>query len=153
MRKFFSMLNKIEYFIIISSFFVLLIVAFLQVFSRLLIHKPLAWTEEASRYLFIFNVLLASVVVTKRDENFKVDFVYEKFGKNGKKLLDIVGLIIIMLFSLILIVYGLELIRTGGNRISPSLGLSMEIVYLPIPIIGILNFIHIFEKILNKKEG
>lgn len=153
MRKFFSMLNKIEYFIITSSFFVLLFVAFLQVFSRLLIHKPLAWTEEASRYLFIFNVLLASVVVTKRDENFKVDFVYEKFGKNGKKLLDIVGLIIIMLFSLILIVYGLELIRTGGNRISPSLGLSMKMVYLPIPIIVFLNFIHIFEKIINKKEG
>lgn len=152
MKRLFSTLNKIETYIVTISLTLLLIVSFLQVFSRMVLNAPLAWTEEASRYLFIFNVLFSSVVVTRRDENFKVDFVYEKLNDNTKKIFDLISVLIVVAFSIILVVFGFDLVNTGGGRVSPSLGLPMSVVYMPIPLTGILNLFHVLEKISSKRS-
>lgn len=152
MKRFFNILNKSETYIVTISLTLLLIISFLQVFSRMVLNAPLAWTEEASRYLFIFNVLFSSVIVTRRDENFKVDFVYDKLNDKTKKIFDLISILIVIAFSIVLVVFGFDLVNTGSGRVSPSLGLPMSVVYMPIPLTGILNIVHVLEKISNKRS-
>ena len=57
------------------------IVGFLQVFFRVFLKNPLAWSEEACRYLFIWSMMLGAILVAAENGHFRVDFLVSKLPK------------------------------------------------------------------------
>ena len=51
----------------------LVVLVFTQVLVRYLTYQPLAWTEEAARYIFIWLCLLGAAVAARRGQHFVVD--------------------------------------------------------------------------------
>ena len=149
MYKLFKTVRKIEKFLIITTSILLVITAFLQVFSRSVLKNPITWTEEASRYLFIWNVFFSSVVVMSMEDHFKVDFIYEKLNNKMKSIVYIFSMIIIFIFSLLILYYGIEIFLKASNRVTPSLGIPMSYIYIPNPIFGLLSIFHLFEKVFK----
>lgn len=157
MGTFFKAIHKAEKLILIILMVALTIISFLQVFFRLVVHDPLAWSEEASRYLFVWATFFGAVVVLSKNEHFKIDFVVELFPKKAQKYFIYFSYLCVAIFSYILIFYGFALQQSASSQLSPALRLNMMWVYSIIPITGVLMLLHlielIYKDITKKKEA
>lgn len=148
-NTFFNILKKLEKYSLMILMIAFTIISFLQVVFRLVLQQPLAWSEEASRYLFVWSTFLGAVVVLTKDEHFKIDFIIELFPKSFKKLFIYFTYLCIVAFTIVLIKYGVELQQAASNQLSPALRLNMSWVYVIIPISGVLMLVHLVEFIYN----
>lgn len=134
----------------ILSFILLISVIFLQVFARFFLPKSPAWTEEVSRFLFIYSVMSAAPLALKKGEYVKVDLILNKFNNKSKKILNIVSLILITIFSFIIAYEGLTFGTLGIGQTSPAMGLSMHIPYFSISFAGV--FLTFYGILLIRNE-
>ncbi|WP_249870507.1 TRAP transporter small permease [Oceanobacillus saliphilus] len=56
-------------------FILFFIVVIMQVFFRFVLSMPLTWSEEASRYLNLWSVLLGAVLAVKHKDHLRVDLI------------------------------------------------------------------------------
>ncbi|WP_339226970.1 TRAP transporter small permease [Oceanobacillus sp. FSL K6-2867] len=56
-------------------FILFFIVVILQVFFRFVLNMPLTWSEEASRYLNLWSVLLGAALAVKYKDHLRVDLI------------------------------------------------------------------------------
>ncbi|NLZ54129.1 MAG: TRAP transporter small permease [Thermoanaerobacteraceae bacterium] len=149
MDAFFKYLKSIEKAIIVIATAAMAIVTFMQVVFRVVLNNPLAWSEEVSRYLFICIVLFGGALAVANNEHFKMDFLYTAVPKKYKKLLNLISCLAMIIFALIMIIYGGKLMKSVITQLSPALRISMAIPYSVLPISGLLILIHIVELIVS----
>ena len=123
-----------------------------QVFSRYILSSPSSFTDELARYLMIWLGVLGAAYVSGKNGHVAIDLVPSKLsGKAQKQFKRVVGILII-LFSLTALVIGgsrLVYITYVLEQYSPALQLPLAIVYLILPISGILI---IYYKLLDLKK-
>ncbi|WP_067725896.1 TRAP transporter small permease [Oceanobacillus damuensis] len=56
-------------------FILFFIVVILQIFFRFVLNMPLTWSEEASRYLNLWSVLLGAALAVKYKDHLRVDLI------------------------------------------------------------------------------
>jgi TRAP-type C4-dicarboxylate transport system permease small subunit len=61
--------------IVATAMAMLVVIVFSQVVLRCLTYQPLAWTEEAARYIFIWLCLLGAAAAARRGQHFAVEFL------------------------------------------------------------------------------
>ena len=123
-----------------------------QVFSRYILSSPSSFTDELARYLMIWLGVLGAAYVSGKNGHVAIDLIPSKMSdKAQKRFKRIVGIMII-LFSLAALVIGgsrLVYITYVLEQYSPALQLPLAIVYLILPISGILI---IYYKLLDLKK-
>ena len=124
-------------------------VTFLQVIFRVFLDNPLAWSEELSRYLFVWIVFIGGAWAVSGDAHFKMDFLTTVVPDKYKKVLDIFSSICMIAFALIMVVYGWRLAMSVNTQLSPALRVKMTIPYSALPISGLLIIIHAVELIIS----
>lgn len=145
MDSIFRILRKLETTVLIILMMALTTVSFLQVLFRVAFSNPLAWSEEASRYLFVWVTFLGAVIVLSAWEHFNIDFITDLLPKNIKKVVTYISYICVGAFAFILIKYGFELQEAASTQMTPALRINMSWVYSIIPISGILMIVHLLE--------
>ncbi|RKJ03828.1 TRAP transporter small permease [bacterium D16-54] len=149
MNKFFRILRKTETIITVISMIAFTIVGFLQVFFRVFLKSPLAWSEEACRYLFIWSMMLGAILVAAENGHFRVDFLVSKLPDPLQRITTGLSCLLMAVFSLLIIYYGYKLMMSNTTRVSPALGIRMMYIYLIFPINGILVLLHLAEGIVK----
>lgn len=100
-----------------------------QVVSRYVFNSPLTWTEETSRYCFIWVSMLGAWLTLRRRKHMKFDMLETSLkGKIAiihKLTIDIA----IFIYLVILLVACYRLLPIVAGQTSPSLGISMAIPY------------------------
>jgi len=133
--------RKVLFVVVSSMFGLLVIVAFSQVVLRFVFGDPPSWTEELTRYLQVWIVLLTSSICIKEGAHLMVDYLVHYLPFHLKKILKLIVMFLIMVFVSVLIVYGTKMIILIGFPSSPALHLRMGIVYLVFPVAGILMWL------------
>jgi TRAP-type transport system small permease protein len=87
------------------------------------------WTEEVSRYLFIFSVALGAPLTMERREFVRVDIVLFLMPDRFKKIYDAVIYAVIGAFSILLMFIAYDFALIGQNRMSATLPLSMMYIH------------------------
>lgn len=105
-----------------------------QVVFRYLFHDPLIWSEEASRYLFIWSVMLAAALGIKRGAHIGFDLLLEHLSGNFKKVILLVNNLLIGFFSVYLLIYGIGLVQFSGAQQAMTFKLLLSYVYLAVPV-------------------
>jgi len=131
--------------------FVMTLVVTIQILSRYIFSAPLGWSEEVTRYLFIYMVFLSASVGIRTHLHIGVDILTDYLSSNSKKLLELIVNIIIVLFLLIVTYYGSILSIINMNQLSPSLGMPIGLFYAAIPIGSILGILFTIESIFKRK--
>lgn len=149
MEKFFKGLRKVETVLAVIAMVAFTVVAFLQVFFRVFLHAPLAWSEELCKFCFIWCMYLGSILVSADEEHFTVDFFTKLMPPVVQAVLRYLSYALIALFSFILIKYGWGLVATNMNRVSPALSVHMGYIYTIFPLNGVLVLVHVIERIYH----
>jgi TRAP-type C4-dicarboxylate transport system permease small subunit len=127
------------------------------VFTRYLIGAQSPWTEELARFLLIWIGLLGAAYVAGQNKHLAIDLLSSRLEGKSKRLLQrAINLIILFFVVTALFIGGLRLVYITYKlgQASAALQLPLSVVYLIIPISGLLV---VFYKIadwqnLNKAQ-
>ncbi|MDT0642751.1 TRAP transporter small permease [Zunongwangia sp. F363] len=126
-----------------------------QVFSRYVMQSPSSVTEELARYLLIWIGILGAAYAAGQQAHLSINLLEEKLNPQNRKRLKIaINLLIIFFCITVLIIGGGNLVYVSydlGQR-SAALEVPLYIVYLVIPLSGLLIIIYKINEILNPQK-
>ena len=141
-----------------ASFLVMVVLTCWQVFTRYILGKPSSWSEELVSYMFAWMSLLGAPIVTSDRGHMNIPILVELAGPGPQKLLNCLGEIIALLFSLVILAFGgVQIARLAMGQMTSSLGVPIGVFYVVLPLCGVLNMfftlLNIVEILSGKKEA
>ncbi|WP_300002526.1 TRAP transporter small permease [uncultured Cedecea sp.] len=154
MNKLIIILNKVLSLFCISLSSVLVLSVAWQVFSRYVLNNPSTFTDEMSRFLFIWVGLMGAAYTMGQKRHLAIDLLPMALEKSPLKLnnLNIIINLLSISFAFIIMIYGggnlmLNTLETG--QISPVLGIEMGLVYAAIPLSGLFMAVYIIRDLIE----
>lgn len=160
MRKITESINKVVGYILSFLLTVMVMDVIWQVFTRFVLKHPSSYTEELAGFLLIWIGLLGAGYAFYMRAHLGIDILTHRFRGLKRRIVEITVNGCVLLFAFFVFILGgirLVLLTLTLNQISPALGIKMGVVYLVIPLSGILFFIYaagfIFEAFLSQSTG
>lgn len=153
MKKLTILVNQLLSVFSVFLYVVLICCVVWQVLSRYVLGTPSVATDELARFLFMWVGLIGAAYATGLKRHLAIDLLLLKVGGKKKKVLEIVILTTMLFFATFILVYGgagLAWDTHLSGQISPSLGIDMGLVYLCIPISGLLMMFYILMDLIEK---
>ncbi|HKJ98698.1 MAG TPA: TRAP transporter small permease [Desulfotignum sp.] len=127
------------------SFFVILL--FFQVIMRTVFQNSLAWSEEASRFAFVWFAFLGASYAARLGAHNRVTFQFKLFPKIVGDVSQLIADGIWLVFNAIMTVKSIEVIRDMMEYpfYSPALDIPMQYIYMLFPFTFILMSIRIIQ--------
>jgi TRAP-type C4-dicarboxylate transport system permease small subunit len=110
-------------------------ISFIAVIFRYVFNNSLTWSEELTRYMFIWIVFLGAAVSVRQRANIAIDLFTGRVGPRGERLLTIIERAATIAFALLVVVPGWTFVRIGMSNLSPALEIPMGVVYAA-PVVG-----------------
>ncbi len=124
-----------------------------QVATRYLVGTPSSFTDELARYLMIWLGLLGAAYVSGKNMHVAIDILPSKASLPVQRRIKIFVSIVLIIFALAaLVIGGLRLVYISyilGQK-SPALQIPLALVYLVIPISGLLIIYYKMLDLLKK---
>ena len=124
-----------------------------QVCSRFILGSPSSFTDELARYLMIWIGILGAAYVAGQQLHVAIDVFPKRLSGSAQKKLKQLVAILIILFCLSAMVIGgsrLVYITHVLDQKSPALQVPLSVVYLVIPLSGLLIIYYKVSDLLNK---
>jgi len=118
------------------------VVVLLQVVMRYLFAQPNPWSEEVSRFCFIWLSLLGASLAVEKRSHFRFDQVVRKLAPRVRRVVEVGAGAVVLLFALLLIGTGIALMDLTMGERSAALNLPVALVYAAAPVSGALMVIH-----------
>lgn len=148
--------KHVEEFLLVITMVIMVLLIFFQAFSRYFLGFSLSWGSELAIYLHIWQIWLGASLGIRLSEHVRIDVFVNLLKGKVKFVVNVLASSIWFLFALFLAyegsLYVMELL--GSNQTSPTLGIQMGLIYLVIPISGLLMCIRLIQHIylLYSKE-
>ena len=117
-------------------------VVLLQVLMRYLFAQPNPWSEEVSRFCFIWLSLLGASLAVEHRAHFRFEQVTKKLAPRARRVVEAGARVTVLIFSLLLIGTGIALVDLTAGERSPALNLPVALVYAAAPVSGVLMVVH-----------
>ena len=118
------------------------------VFMRYVMNDPLQWPEPASVILMVFFSFVGGAAVYRANQQIAVEALMKAVNPPSRAAMQWGVHACMLLVAGFMLFYGAHLCYvTRGNTIAEFPSLSTGVVYLPIPIGGLLTLLFIAEKI------
>jgi TRAP-type C4-dicarboxylate transport system permease small subunit len=109
----------------------------LGVFFRYVLGASLTWYDEFASYLLVWLTFYGSVVASFRKRHIGFEVVIEKFTPGVRRFFDFIAECFVLVFQVVLLYYGWELIQKMGDDRTVSLPwVKMGWIYSVLPIAG-----------------
>jgi len=141
MKRVLSFFASIEDYIAPVFLFIMCVTVGVQILFRIVIHKPLLYTEEIARFSYIWCVYLCIAMGEKYEEHFCVD-IFVKFlkGKPNQILYVIEKAIGCIIFG-VMFYWSIKFWSFQRINKSPAFGISMSFVAAAMCVGFFLSFI------------
>lgn len=134
MKVFLKQLDKIEEYILLITFPLMLLFIFSATMTRFFDIGTFTWGEEAARYLMIWAAFSGISLGFKKNSHLGLSFFVKKFPSKFQKFFYFVRAFFIILFGVLVSYFSSILISTqiANRQLSPSLGIPLWVVYFSI---------------------
>jgi C4-dicarboxylate transporter DctQ subunit len=129
--------------------FAICIVAVIKVASRYLFRDPSSWAEEICTYLFVWMSFVGAALALKKHEHFAIEILVDKLNVKTAGTTRILTTFFVIVFSCIVIWYGLRLTMNGWHVVTPATEIPRSIPYAAVPFGGILMLIRSIEYLIE----
>ena len=113
------------------------------------IGMPVNWAQDVSLLAFGWLTFIGSDIIIKSGGLIRIDMLSNRFPKAAQKTLMLVFDVFMLLFLLILIVYGFLLVSQSWNRTFNTLKMSYAWCTLAVPVGSLLMFFSMIGKMLG----
>ena len=134
-------------------FWTLLIIVFIQFFSRYVLNSSLSWTEEIARYLLILLGFVGSVTCIRKRSHIYLEFFYRFLPPAVVKWIVIIVSFINVAFFTYAGILSIELARRTHHQSMTSIDLPKGIIYwivaascFAMALVALWDFISLFRK-------
>ena len=126
-------------------------VTFLQVLFRYGLDSSLSWSEEFSRYAFIWAIFLGSGSAARRGLHMAVDLLRDALARGYRRLLEafiaLVGIVFFAVFG-----YAAYLLTDNAiGQISTALQIPIALIYVSAPIGAALTIVHLVNGVIQAR--
>lgn len=136
--------------LLVLSMVALLVPVTLQIVSRYTALVPsYIWTEEMARFLFIWTIMIGSMVGVREAKHFEVD-VWPNLPRRLEALVRIVARIGILVMAFVFIWAGIEFTRFAWNRTSELADLPLWLIHVAWPVAGVTWLVFAVEQIWDE---
>lgn len=101
---------KIENYVCIITFVVMLVLAFVNVVSRFALHMSMSFTEEIVTSLFVLASLSGSSIAVRGKAHLGLDFFTGYLPANVQRILEVLAIILALVFCGIILYYGILMV-------------------------------------------
>lgn len=152
-----NILSRLLELLTIVIFSSLVIVVIIQITGRYT-QFTFVWTEELSRYLFIYAIAFSAPIAMEKREYVRVDLLLGVLPDKIRKYYDALIYLVIGLFSLFLIRYAYEFALLSQGQSSATLRIEMFYINLSMVVtfifLALYSFLNIYAVLkLDQKEG
>lgn len=136
--------------ICVSLFALLVLLVVWQVFTRLVLGQPSAWTGEAAQATFVWVSLIGIAIAVGEKADVIMDFLVERLPVALQRYADIVAYLATLAFVLYVMVFGgFQQSALAWGQLNPLLPLTQGQLYLALPISGVLLSIYLLIHIVG----
>lgn len=126
----------------------IVLIMFFQVFFRYVLNNSLTWSEEITRFLFIWVVFLGTALNIRDKWNIGVDVLVGILPRSFARSFHLLDLLFVLGFLIFLAVGGFIWMYYSGGSYSSALGLPLNLVlYGALPVTAVLGCHYTFIRI------
>jgi TRAP-type transport system small permease protein len=136
-RRVIALYHQLLTWLMVGTVAVLIVPVTLQIIARYTALIPSwIWTEELSRFLFIWMVMLGAMIGVREATHFEVD-VWPDLKPRAAALLRIVSNVFVLVFALVFTWWGWQFVQFGWNQTSELADLPMVYIFAAWPVAGV----------------
>lgn len=140
-------LDKLMSFLCVVVFIAMVLLTAYQVTSRYVFKSPSSISETLTRYLFVWLIIISATYVFGQRDHICITALKGTFSPKMQKIASIFSECIIIIFSVLIMIYGGGVIsKINMLQYDSMLNIPMGLIYSIIPICGVLI---IFYSIIN----
>ena len=129
--------DKLEEVVLCLSLVATTLIIFMQIIMRSVFNSSLTWSEELTRYIFIWQIWLGVSIAQKQKQHIRVELLFSIFkSEKFKDVIEIIATLIMIAFNIFLIYYGIEVVMQMISRgnLSGAMRMPMWYVFLSLPV-------------------
>lgn len=122
--------------LLVGSVFLIgmVLVVLTQIYYRFVLQKPLSWSEEIARGLFIWTAVIGAAIAMDEKLHTNLTVFFDKFPPKVRFIVASATHILTIIFFAVVFVYGLKLTIVAHRNTSPALKWPMSYFYASAPI-------------------
>ncbi len=128
---------------------VMTLVVFLQVVFRYALGRPLDWSEELARYLFVWLSVLGAALAVQKGGHFGLEFFRHLLPGPGKRFIRVLIHFLMAIVVLVILFQGITLVQMTRQQESPAMSISMAWAYASLPTGAGLMAVHLLVALLK----
>ncbi|HEY4138272.1 MAG TPA: TRAP transporter small permease [Casimicrobiaceae bacterium] len=105
-----------------------------QVVLRYAFDRPLVWSDELARYLFVWCAFLGWIIAARRRSHLAISVLADRCGTHGRALFGLVASTAAFAFAVLLLFYGIRITARNLDIGTVALFFSFGIVYAIVPL-------------------
>ncbi len=119
--------DYLEEFILVIFLLAMVLIMGLQVFCRYVLSMSLSWSEEITRYLFIWSGFLSVSYCSKRCLSIKIEQFVAMFSRRGRAIFKVINHTFEFIFFIYMIpfAYSYMMSAVKSGQVSPACGIPM----------------------------
>lgn len=114
---------------------------------------PVVWSDEVAQALFVWLALLAADLTLQRAGHFRIDLLAGLLPPRARFLLELAIKLVIAVLLVLLVYYGLALVRLSDPRPLPMTGVPSSYAAAALPVAYALMVVTVVEQILRHLRG
>jgi TRAP-type transport system small permease protein len=136
MRRLIEAYHRLLTWLMVATVAILVVPVSLQIVARYTQLIPsYIWTEEMSRFLFIWMIMLGAMIGVREGTHFEVD-VWPELGRRANAALRIVSHLFVLVFALVFLYWGIKFVEFGWYQESELAELPMPFIFIAWPLAG-----------------
>lgn len=150
-KKIDKVLRTVEKVMIEVLFFVMILVVLAAVLNRMTVNRQMAWSDEFSRYVFIWMTFIAAAYASGEKAHIGVTALLDILPHKIQHVVEVLLYFLCLVFSAAIFVYSIRIMQTqiAFGQLSPSLRLPMQYAYLGMTIGSGFMALHYILHIIN----
>ena len=122
--------DNLEEGIMVALLCCMVFIMIVQIFCRYVLDMSLSWSEEVTRYLFVWSAFMSVSLCTKLTINIRIDHIIHMFSTRGRALVKIFNLTVEFAFFAYMLPYAYRYLMATieSGQVSPACGIPMYVV-------------------------
>jgi len=126
-----------------------------QIFGRFFLNDTPKWSEQLTGVLMVYLTLLGGALAVHENRHIALDYFYSHFSAKWQFRSRVLVLLLMMLFSGIMLVYGVRMGLLVKEWTIPTLNISQSANYWSFPVAGLLMLIFCYlqlRSVISKRN-